>query len=197
MEPRRTTFPSILLVGFLTAIVMAAYSIYLDTVFREFERLQPPTTREDLLAIGTLSEEHKEFIDRVSRELKTTKKVEVIMIPALFLVKGGRLVETREYWLILIEQDFYAGLEPMEQKALLGHELGHIIFTPPACRGYMSCQMGADLFAATHTSPDAVIGLLNKLFQEPHPKAGESYQKKAEEERKIRIGNMEKLKTGH
>ena len=177
--------------GLLIAIMAACFMVYLDTAFRQFELLAPPNTREDLLAVGTLSEDHKDFVEGIGKELKVTKKIEVIMIPTMFftIARGGRLVQTETSWLVLIERDFFLRLNIEEQKALIGHELGHIIFIFPRCVFYMSCQKGADRFAALHTSPDATIGFLNKLFNS-------TTDEKRKKEHESRVQYIERLKQG-
>jgi hypothetical protein len=176
--------------GLLLALFAASFMAYVDAVFHHLERLRPPT-REDFLTVGTPSYEHRDFIDRVKLELNVRKDVEVIVMPTFFFGAGGKIIETPESYIILIEREFNLKLEEVEQKALLGHELGHIIYSPPKCNSYLSCQMGADLFAATHTSPEAAISLLDKLFEYTHSKRPE-----AEEEHQKRVENIRKLKQG-
>ena len=53
--------------GLLIAIMAACFMVYLYTAFRQFELLAPPNTREDLLAVGTLSEDHKDFVEGIGK----------------------------------------------------------------------------------------------------------------------------------
>lgn len=173
--------------GMLVAMMAASFMVYMDSVFRQLDRLADPPTKEDLIAIGQLSEAHQEFVDRIRKELGVKGKVEVFMLPVLIEARGGSLKTVEGSWVISIEFGFWLLLDDMEQKALLAHELGHIIFWPPTCPTELFCQEGADLFAAMHTSPDATIGLLSKL-------ADTAGDPKHLAELRSRIQSIEKLK---
>jgi hypothetical protein len=184
MEPRQTTTREVLFVGLMLAAVIAACGLYLDRALREVFQLQPLTNRE-LIVMGRPAPYQADFIERISRDLKINKSVELVLGPPLVFPRG-RLAESTLAYYILIEEKFFLSLTDMEQKALIGHEMGHIIFLPPNCDGYMSCQLGADLFAVLYTSPQAVIDLLEKLSDDPNWKQSLDYT--------TRVPALEKLK---
>lgn len=181
METRKNR--ELILAGLLFAMAMAVYAVYLDTIFRKLQEFQPLTNRE-LIVLGEPAQHQAEFIEKIARELAVKKDIQMTLGPPPF--PRGRLAESALSYYILIEEDFFLGLSDIEQKALIGHEMGHIIFMPPNCKGYMSCQMGADLFAAIYTSPQAVIDLMGKLSGGPQWRESWEY--------KTRVEHLEKLK---
>ena len=104
---------------------VASFAVYIDTVFRNIQELRPLTNRE-LIVLGEPVQYQTEFVEKISKELRVKKDVRLIFGPPLF--PRGRLAESALTYYILIEKDFFLRLSDIEQKALIGHEMGHIIF---------------------------------------------------------------------
>ena len=175
--------------GLIIAVLAVSFMVYVNTMFRWLDRLADQLTQKDLVAISRLSEAHQEFIDQIRKELGVKNKIGVLMLYKLPRGRGGILRKVENSFVIWIEYRFWLNLDEMEQKAFLAHELGHIIFAPPRCLTYLSCQQGADQFSALHTSSDATIRFLNKLFDNPK---NENWKR----EYRSRIQHIEKLKQG-
>ena len=171
MEPHDNR--QLLWIGLLMAIAMAAYAIYLDTPLRQFQ-LPPRPSKRELIASGKRSDYYSDLIEKISRDLKLTKSVKLIFVPGGPLFPSGDLVESKFSYHILIGESFFFSLPEAEQRALIAHEMGHVIFVPPVCYDPVNCQAGADLIAALYTSPEAMIMLLKKLSS--HPYWTESYE---------------------
>ena len=153
--------------GLLIAIMAASFAVYMDTVFRQFHPPPKPISKRELIALGTRADYHSDLIEKISRDLKLKKGVELVLGPGPFF-PGGDMVELKLSYSILIGESFFLSLPEPEQRALIGHEMGHSVFVPPVCYDPIHGQVGADLLAAMYTSPEALISLLPKLSSDPY-----------------------------
>jgi len=132
--------------------------------------LQPPRrgplTDQELITLGKPSLLHADLIEQIAKDINFKNNIRLILSPDV--VTKGRLVSYRSDYYILVQKEYFLTLSDMEQRALIGHELGHIIFRgPPLCSPVIHCQIKADLFAAKYTSPEIMINLLNKISADP------------------------------
>ncbi|MEX2090775.1 MAG: hypothetical protein WD989_01420 [Candidatus Paceibacterota bacterium] len=156
------------------ALSVAAYAIYVDSLLHQFEPPQPRNQRE-LMASGKRADNYSDLIEKLSRDLKARKGVELVLQPAL-IFPSASLEESKLVYYVLIGEGFFLSLPEPEQRALIAHEMGHIIFVPPVCANPINCQVGADLIAALYTSPETVISLLSKLSVAPHWTESQEYR---------------------
>lgn len=172
----------------LTSIVVVLVVAFVLWVASSMPYMLPPEemlTAEQILEKYKPSSLHSDFIKKISEELKLTKNVYLILVPTRDLRTKGVLIPKDSAYYIFADETFLTSLSDIEQKALIGHEMGHIIFGCPGTEIVFlpACQTGADLFAAMHTSPDATMSMLHKLYsdQQWNP------------EYKIRIEHMKQL----
>lgn len=165
MEPRNDR--QVIWLGLLMALAMAVYAIYVDTLLRQFELPQRPSRRELIAREKSVNYYHSDLIEKISRDLKLTKGIELVFLPGGPSFPSASFNESEHSYQVLLGEGFFLSLPEPEQRALIAHEMGHIIFIPPVCYGPINCQVGADLIAALYTSPEAVISLLEKLSSSP------------------------------
>jgi len=141
----------------------------------------PPKSEDDSLVLyfkgGVRVNDHAKFIEQVRKDLNTPKEIKLFLSPVVYGI--AELMETSTSYIILVDIEFYNSLSAIEQKALLGHELGHILdlemsvlwnknYRRPSRKTAIEEQMRADSFGAKYTSPDTMIILLDKMFDEYH-----------------------------
>ena len=168
------------LLGFFATFILTIVFLYSVLI----EPLEPrPLTIKELLVQGNPSDAHKEFIDRIKRDLKIKDEVKIILGPPFYPL--GELARQENSWAILSQENFFNSLTDIEQKALIGHELGHVLYSPPKCLRVIECQKSADKFAAAYTSPKAVIDLLNSFSNDPRWLGSEEYKQRIESLKKL------------
>ncbi len=173
------------LIGLIIGVALYAITFVAMLIHVSISYLAPPPANRELIALSKPTEIQAEFINKISKDIKLKKDIRLLLGPYAPIGKG-RLLESPLSWFILVDEKFFIGLPDMEQKALIGHEMGHIVFTPSVCGGVIECQEDADFFAAVYTSPETVIILLDKFFIDPRDRNSEQF--------KLRLENMEKLK---
>jgi len=158
-------------------------AILIATLINYFVR---PLTLRELISIGKPTEIQAEFINKVSKNIKVTRDVRLLLGPYTPALGRSRLLRSRRSWLILADEKFFLGLPDIEQKALISYEMSYIIFAPSSRQRMADNQKNADAFAAAYTSPEAMINILNKLVTNPRYKNSERF--------KLRLKNLEELK---
>ena len=136
---------------------------------------------------GIRVNDHAEFTEQIRKDLNTPKEIKLFLSPVVYGL--AELRETSTSYIILADGEFYHSISALEQRALLSHELGHVIdyqmnaiwgYQRPSRKMVIEEQIRADAFGAKYTSPDVMIILLDKVFEEYH----------------LRIQGMNKIKQG-
>ena len=130
-------------------------------------------TNKELIATGVESFDNSELIQQAKKDLQIEKLSVKIILGAYYSKEGitGRLVrDLPNGYFGLVDKDFYQRLTLPERKALIGHELGHILYVPTV-HIYDLDRTGldicADFFAVRYAGVDAVLSLLEKLYTIP------------------------------
>lgn len=159
-------------------IILCLAGIILHAIFYDFRAetsvnyADTPHTYsyEELISLGKQSYTHMEFIDKIRRDMNNHSDIKLILgdyrfkIDKTGVVSLGRLIRLPNLpnsIFILIDKSFFENISSIEQKAIIAHELGHLIYTTNSLRD----QIGADLIAVGYTSPEAVINFLNKIYE--------------------------------
>ena len=145
------------------------HQINIKTSYVLFERR---LSADELISIGKPSNDQVDFIQRINIDMYIIKEVKLLLGPYDTVVdwRGirsvARLLGIRGLYYVLIDDSLFKNLADIEQKALIGHELGHI-FNPT---NELDDQIKSDTFAARYTSGEAVINFLNMVYKDNrHP----------------------------
>ncbi len=150
-------------------------------------------TREEIFALGIPDTENHTFITEIKKDLKIEGiDVKILFGPYLHTTGSGMLVISNKplRYHVLLDKNIYDQLEAQEKKALIAHEMGHILNKTTYQddkETTINMQVEADNYAALKTSPDTVINLLKKIF------SAEMVSKHHPEYTK-RVQNLENLK---
>lgn len=129
---------------------------------------QDSAAKQKLIALGTVSTDHRALINEIKQDLHVAEPVILLIGPFEDKIWMGELFKEAGTAYVAIDQNFYRSLTDKEQEAMIGHEMGHFIYTYiyPYLddRIKFQLQAGADLFAAQYVGADAVLSWLGKTF---------------------------------
>ncbi len=137
------------------------------------QQYKPPTNAE-MVAMGTPSSDsdNKQLIEIIKKDLKIENAdVKLLLGPYENIFGPARSLNNLPHdYFILIDNDFYQMLSPSEKNALMGHEMGHILYAPKVHvydLDRTGLEICADFFAIKYAGVDAVLSLLEKLYSIP------------------------------
>ncbi len=158
MPLRRFISTSIFLflaLGFLSA----------DNALAKPPQINPEITK--IILAGVESTENTDLIEQIKKDLKIEDMFVKVIIGS-YDAAGitGQLVKALPGgYFILIDSNLYEKITPAERKALIGHEMGYILYAPKI-HLYDLDRTGldicADFFAVKYAGVDAVLSLLEK-----------------------------------
>lgn len=151
---------------FLISVIISMFLVlvvpnYSEITSRISWRVPWSTSIEHLVRIGTpLNDSPRSLIMRRNL-LPISNKIKIFIGPYASTIVGlGSLVKYKGIIYVFIDMDFYQGLVEEERDALIGHEMGHVIYE----KEDIISQVNADQFVAKYVRKEAVISLLDKLF---------------------------------
>ena len=129
----------------------------------------PISLVKKLVPMGRPGNVHAEFIEKIKQDLGTEKDIILLLGPyrVNFPNKSpaASILHGNSYY-IFIDEEFFSELPDIEEKALIAHELGHILYTYPDNdkAAELQAQIGADAIAARYVSPEAITRLIRKNY---------------------------------
>ena len=149
---------------------------------------------QKVLKMGKQDLRHENLLSQVRKDLKIPIDLEIkIFIGPYVKISGeGQLVPSYNPFgfILLLDETFYKSLTSEEKIALICHELGHLtnepIFLMYNLDTIIRFQIEADTYATKYASPEAMMGVLNKVAA--------SQDKLSSRQHLLRIQNLEKIK---
>lgn len=140
--------------------------IHASNAFGQAYLIDRATTR--LIMAGAESNEFTDLIEQIKKDLKIENlSVKVIIVPHDERELTGELVKILGGYIILVNGNISKNLTLDERKALISHEMGHIMYSPKV-HVYDLARTGldicADFFAVKYAGVDATLSLLEKLY---------------------------------
>lgn len=156
-------------------IIAVVCLIIIGTIFFSSfsdEAKTPKTSPETALArMGKPTDKFDGLLSKIKDDIgRKDIEIKVRIGPYLKSIGFTGLLDfdiyTRTYY-VLIDDEFYNELNEEEQKALVAHETGHILFGVSfngGRKGATEIQKLADLFAMQYVRPEYMASLLDKVY---------------------------------
>ncbi|HEY4474750.1 MAG TPA: hypothetical protein VJC06_02405 [Candidatus Paceibacterota bacterium] len=169
-------------------LASCALTLILSGLFSLFEDEKEAYDNRGIISFatnfGTEIYAHAEFINKLvlNKKINPKTKVRIFLDPYLIVGRGILISDPPNYY-VFLDMSFYLSLNQDERKALVAHEIGHMvyeysfldkfeirilyelgIFNKQRNEIITKYQVLADRFSAENSSPEAMISLLNKLY---------------------------------
>ena len=159
----------------ITFLVLLVVYILIIIIGRQLP-LTPPSEKLSPVAVlalvGDPSNEFDDLTTKIIEDMGLNSIQITVLVGPYFQYLGttGLLMDDLEpNFYIFLDEIFIQELNPGERRALVAHEVAHILFRPspiPNRKDTTQTQLLSDEFASRYVNPKHLIGFLDKLYDD-------------------------------